>query len=260
MLHRLATPAARLVRMSPAVFMVVGLILGAALTVPSSVSASGYTDPGNNAASTNESDYVLAGYQSLLGRTPDAAGHEFHSEQLRQGGHDVRRSFAYSMLFSVEGSRQEVERAYTGLLGRAADNAGADYWTRHLQGHDIVDLRVLLMSSDEYWNGSGRSEADWLEALYRDTLGRVPDDAGRTYWLEQIDRGVVRPLVAAGLYQSDEALGRRADAHYSETLGRLPDVDERIDAINTIRARGERELRAELWATTELFEQYGPTS
>ncbi len=229
-----------------------GLALSALLIFTSSVAASGYS---GNADSAN-ARFVVDGYQQLLGRTADTDGLDFHLSRLASGGDTSRYAFTYSMLFSVEGSRQEVERAYTGLLSRSADAAGEEYWTDHLQGHGVLDLRVLLMSSDEYWRGSGDSDADWLEALYQDILGRPSDTTGRQYWSGQIDDGVARPLIAAGLYLSDEALGRRVDTYYDETLDRQPTVDERIEAIATIRSRGERELRARLWASDEAFEQY----
>ncbi|MGH1492231.1 MAG: DUF4214 domain-containing protein [Acidimicrobiales bacterium] len=236
----------------PLAALLSGFALTAAFLVSSSVAAAGYT---GNAESAN-ARFVVDGYQELLGRDADTEGLDFHLARLAAGGDTSRYAFAYSMLFSVEGSSQEVERAYAGLLSRTADSAGETYWTSHLQGHGVLDLRVLLMSSDEYWNGSGTSEAEWLEALYQDTLGRASDETGRLYWLAEIEADVPRPLIAAGLYLSDEALGHRVDTYYDETLSRQPTVDERIAAINTIRDRGERELRAELWASDEHFEQY----
>ncbi|MGI9597384.1 MAG: DUF4214 domain-containing protein [Acidimicrobiales bacterium] len=231
--------------------IVIGLTLIPALLATSSVAA-GFT---GNAESAN-ARFVVAGYQQLLGREADTEGLDFHVGRLAAGGDRTRHAFSYSMLFSVEGSRQEVHRAYAGLLGRPVDAAGETYWTDHLQGHGVLDLRVLLMSSQEYWNGSGDSDGDWLEALYQDTLGRPSDESGRLYWMGLIEADVARPLIAAGLYLSDEALGQRVAAYYDETLDRAPTATERSRAIGVIRSRGERELRAELWASDEAYEQY----
>jgi hypothetical protein len=228
------------------------LALAAALLLTSSVAADGYT---GNADSAN-ARFIVDGYQQLLGRAADDDGLDFHLSRLTAGGDASRYAFTYAMLFSVEGSGQEVERAYAGLLGRPADPTGDAYWTAHLQGHGVLDLRVLLMSSDEYWNGSGDSEADWLEALYQDVLGRASDPTGLEYWLGEVGAGVERPLIVAGLYLSDEALGHRVDDYYDETLSREPTAQERSEAIAVIRTRGERELRARLWASDEAFEQY----
>ncbi len=232
--------------------LVLALLLTPALFLASSVAAAGFT---GNADSAN-ARFVVAGYEQLLGRSPDTAGLDFHVSRLAAGGDRSREAFTYAMLFSIEGSRQEVNRAYAGLLGRPSDASGESYWTDHLQGHGVLDLRVLLMASDEYWRGSGDSDADWLEALYQDTLGRPSDEGGRAYWLGLIEADVARPLIVAGLYLSDESLGQRVDAYYDEILDRDPTSDERSEAIWLIRNQGERELRAKLWASDEVFEQY----
>lgn len=207
-------------------------------------------------ASSANARYVVAGYQQLLGREADVTGLDFHIGRLAAGGDRSRKAFTYAMLFSVEGSRQEVRRAYQNLLSRAPDAAGENYWTEHLQGRGVLDLRVLLMSSDEYHRGSGGTDAAWLESLYLDILGRASDETGRTYWLGQMADGVARPLIVAGLYLSDEALGRRVDAYYSEALSRTPTDGERTEAITIIRSEGERGLRAHIWASDEVFEQH----
>ena len=207
-------------------------------------------------ATSANARFVVAGYQQLLGRAADTGGLDFHVGRLAAGGDRTRHAFTYAMLFSVEGSRQEVRRAYQGLLGRNADAVGEDYWTNHLQGHGVLDLRVLLMSSDEYYRYSGDTDTDWLEALYLDVLGRGSDQEGLEYWLDVLNSGVPRQLVVAGMYLSDEALGNRVDAYYQESLGRAPNETERAGAISTIRQHGERGLRAEIWASDEVYESY----
>lgn len=208
------------------------------------------------AAESANARYVSDSYSQLLGRSADTEGLEFHLSRLASGGQRSRRVFANDMLFSIEGSRNEVRRAYGDLLARTPDSAGENYWTEHLRNHGVVDLRVLLMASDEYWLRAGGSDAAWLEALYQENFGRASDPGGRRFWLGLIESGIPRSLVVTGLSLSDEALGRRADAHYAEMLDRLPSPGERSYAINTIRTFGERPLRAELWASAERFEQY----
>jgi hypothetical protein len=215
-------------------------------------SAAVYSGP---AASAN-ARFVVDRYQVLLGRLPESGGLDFHLARLASGGERTRRSFVYSMLFSIEGSRREVDRAYDDLLDRAAEPEGRSYWTNHLQGHGVLDLRVLLLSSDEYRNRAGATDQGWIEALYLDVLGRGSDPSGRAYWLGRAGSGVPRPMIAAAIYSSDEALGRRASAHYQEVLQRNPTGTERAAAVTTIRRIGERGLRAELLASDEAFEPF----
>ncbi len=200
--------------------------------------------------------YLVDTYQALLGRSVDGTGLDYQLNVIKSGGDRSRRIVTYGLLFSAEGSRQEVQRAYADLLDRSPEPAGADYWTDHLQGHGVLDLRVLLLASDEYHSRAGGSDTAWLRAVYRDVLGRSVDDAGLAYWRDAARRGVARPLIVAGIYVSDEALGQRVDTYYAEALGRTPTAGERSGAIGIIRADGERGLRALVWASDERFERY----
>ena len=200
--------------------------------------------------------FIAGGYVELLGRAADTTGLDFHLGRIAAGGDRTRTAFAYSLLFGPEGSRNEVRRAYSDILGRNPDAAGDQYWTDHLQGRGVLDLRVLLLSADEYHQQVGGTDAAWVDSLYVKILGRTADTDGRQYWLQLLQSGVPRPLVAAGLYLSDEALGRRVDAYYGEALGRTPSAGERAGAVDVIRRSGERGLRARLWGSDEVFERY----
>lgn len=200
--------------------------------------------------------FVVDRYQTVLGRTPETGGLDFHLARLASGGAETRETFVWSMLFSVEGSRREVDRAYGDLLHRSADGTGRTYWTNHLQGHDVLDLRVLLLSSAEYRNRAGGTDQAWITALYTDVLGRAPEPAGLAYWTGRAQAGVPRPLIAAAVYGGDEALARRTIDYYQEILHRNPTGTERAAGRATIRSSGERGLRAELLASDEAFEPF----
>ncbi len=201
--------------------------------------------------------YITDAYQSLLGRPADDAGLDYQLARLAAGGDRSREAMAWSLAFSPEGSRREVIRAYSDLLGRSPDDAGATYWTTHLQGHGVVDLRVLLLASDELrLRSGGGTDTGWIGALYTAVLGRGPDGAGQQYWLGRLQAGVPRALVAASIYQSDEALGRRVQALHTEILGRGATGAEQTGGVATIRATDERNLRARLIASDEAFEPY----
>ncbi|MDH5288884.1 MAG: DUF4214 domain-containing protein [Acidimicrobiia bacterium] len=201
--------------------------------------------------------YVADAYQTLLGRPADDAGLDYQLARLAAGGDRSREAMAWTLAFSTEGSRLEVDRAYSDLLGRAPDSAGATYWTAHLQGHGVVDLRVLLLASDELrLRSGGGTDTGWVGALYTAVLGRGPDSPGLQYWLGRLEAGVPPALVAASIYQSDEALGRRVQALYAEILGRAATGSEQMGGVATIRATDERNLRARLIASDEAFEPY----
>jgi hypothetical protein len=219
---------------------------------PTAAASSAYSGP----VSSANARFVVDGYRQLLDRDPDTSGLDFHLGRLASGGARTREAFTYGLAFSVEGSRREVHRAYDDLLDRAPDDSGRAYWTQHLQGHGVLDLRVLLLSSHEYRNRAGGTDEAWVDALYRDILGRAADASGRQYWLTQAGANVPRPLIAAGIYLSDEALGRRATTYYQEALSRTPSTGERAGAVALIRRIGERGLRARLLASDEAFETH----
>jgi Domain of unknown function (DUF4214) len=206
--------------------------------------------------STATARYIADTYQVLLGRAADGTGIGYNLARLVAGGDRTREAFAYGLAFSPEGSRREVVWAYRDLLGRAPDEAGADYWTAHLQGHGVVDLRVLLAASDEYHNRAGATAAGWIESLYEDLLGRPVDSTGWSYWQEQTQAGLPRALVAASIYQSDESLGRRVEALYTDVLGRPASAGERVEGVDFVRANDERNLRARLVGSNEAYAPY----
>ena len=228
------------------------------LPPPSPPSASGAATAAVTGPVTSaNARYIADAYQTLLGRPADDAGLDYQLARLAAGGDRSREAMAWSLAFSPEGSRLEVNRAYSDLLGRAPDDGGATYWTAHLQGHGVVDLRVLLLASDELrLRSGGGTDTGWIGALYTAVLGRGPDGAGQQYWLGRLQAGVPRALVAASIYQSDEALGRRVQALYSEILSRGATGAEQTAGVAAIRATDERNLRARLVASDEAFEPY----
>lgn len=200
--------------------------------------------------------WLDATYTTLLGRPADNGGLDHHLARIASGGSASREQLAHDLLHSPEGSRAEVRRAYAELLGRSADPVGEGYWTNHLSGHGVLDLRVLLMAGDEYHLRAGGSDDAWISALYHEVLGRSPEAGGRAYWLALAQAGLPRAAIAGAIYQSPEALARRADAYYQQLLGRTPSGAEREAAAYLIGIRGERYVKAQLWASDESFESY----
>lgn len=214
--------------------------------------ATGATGP----ISSANARWLDATYTTLLDRTADDGGLDYHLSVIASGGSESRHQLAYNLLYSAEGSRAEVRRAYSELLGRNADTVGEDYWTNHLSGHGVLDLRVLLMAGDEFRTKAGGTDDAWITALYSEVLGRSPEAAGRAYWLGLAQSGLPRAAIAGAIYQSPEALERRADAYYLDLLGRSPSAAERSAAADLVGLHGERYLQAHIWASDESYEPF----
>jgi hypothetical protein len=228
----------------------VALLLGMSLGPTSSADA--YSGPTESA----NANYVVASYELLLGRAPGNGGLDYHLAQIASGGSSSRETMARAMLFGPEGSRNEVGRAYRTILGRNPDATGADYWTNHLQRRDVVDLRVLLYASNEYWQRAGADNSAWVHSLYQAILGRQPEAAGLEYWTTLADNGTPRALIVAAVYFGQESLGRRTNAYYQLALGRAATGAERTAGADHIARFGERSLYARLWASDEAFEPF----
>lgn len=82
---------------------------------------------------------------------------------------------------------QQIQQIYVGLLGRAADKAGLDYWAAEIAGGvlSIEQLRANIVNEQpEYAAGQGSmTRAQAVADLYENLFNRQPDDAGLEYWV-----------------------------------------------------------------------------
>lgn len=112
-----------------------------------------------------------------------------------------------------------VSSAYQDLLGRAPDEAGAQYWTNQLQ--------TGAVKPEDFQNSfrSGGYE-DEVFGAYKNILGRDPDAEGRNYWLQQLQSGAVRPedfesSFRSGIQQQMRAGGLAALSPYAHYAAKL---------------------------------------
>lgn len=124
---------------------------------------------GGAAADANTRGVVEGLYQSLLGRSGDAAGVDFWTNALRSGGvsiADVVQAISRSVEFmnrtapvNVPGAQpgpdqitpSALNRLYENMLGRAPDAAGAQFWMDAMRsGSTMDDVTRAIMGSAEY--------------------------------------------------------------------------------------------------------------
>ena len=104
----------------------------------------------------------------------------------------------------------EIGLLYDGVLGRAPDAGGLNYWTGQLQsGADsLTQVAAGFMASPEFQQHYGAPDPTGLVTeLYQNALGRAPDASGAAYWESQ-------PAVnaAVGISESPEALNHHGVA------------------------------------------------
>ena len=86
-------------------------------------------------------------------------------------------------------TQTDVQEIYIGLLGRAADKAGYDYWVDEIENGvpplTIEELRANIVNEQpEYLNGIGMmTRSQGVTQLYINLFGREPEPAGLDYWV-----------------------------------------------------------------------------
>jgi hypothetical protein len=118
----------------------------------------------------------------------------------------------------------EVIRLYAAAFGRDADGAGLAHWTRALQGGlSMSEVASSFAGSDEFRlrHGADLDDKAFVDALYRDMLGRDADAAGGQAWVDALAAGRSRADVLLGFSDSDEVranFSRVPNLSYGETV------------------------------------------
>lgn len=107
-----------------------------------------------------------------------------------------------------------VQRVYVGYFGRPADPAGLEFWSAQYATHamplNMADISATYSSNagvrafvDAF--GTSQESADlypgdnaaFVSAIYRNLFNREPDAAGKAYWVDVLDRGIMTRAIAA---------------------------------------------------------------
>jgi hypothetical protein len=97
----------------------------------------------------------------------------FSIEQAVQG---AIRNYGIS---PEQANKAAVTQLYTEQLGRAPDASGADYWTSQLNsGKTVQQVQAEIAKSNEGAN----FDTQGITSIYRQALGRNPEQEGYQYW------------------------------------------------------------------------------
>lgn len=181
-----------------------------------------YTTRFGPVAAESDAGFVEELYEGVLGRAPDSEGLANWVAALQNGMSraDVALGFALSdeNLSSIEEvisagifvpnqEASEAARFYHGILDRAPDGPGLQYWTGLIEGGESLSgVAALFLASEEYQAATGGlDDESFVTALYQNSLGRAPDPGGFDTWLEALELGASRADVATGIIQNAEA-------------------------------------------------------
>jgi hypothetical protein len=98
----------------------------------------------------------------------------------------------------------QVQALYVGYLGRAADQAGLDFWANAIEAGTSTIQSVALgftLSAEYTALYAGKTNEELAAAIYENVLGRAADADGLAFWVGELAKGVQTPetLLAAML-------------------------------------------------------------
>ncbi len=172
---------------------------------------------------------ALRMYEGILGRDADVNGAKSFVEAVNNGTSltDIANAFLNSQEFAGANNAADINDLYNTLLGRDADQGGADAWAALLaNGGTLADVAGAIAVSQEAQDRD-QSNGDFVRDLYTAALGRDADEAGLDAWVSQLFNGTSRADVAKGIVGSEEAANKAngdfIDSLYQSALGRDAD-------------------------------------
>lgn len=124
---------------------------------------------------------------------------------IRKGGGFDWKTTDGKTLDNDKAIKEFVARMYVVALGRAAEKAGMDDWSKQLSGgkSDGATLARGFMCGAEFKN-KGLSNELYVRTLYHTFFDREPDKTGLSGWVSALEGGASRESVLAGFVNSQE--------------------------------------------------------
>lgn len=119
-----------------------------------------------------------------------------------------------------------ISRLYLGALDRLPDNSGLNYWVEQFQqGKTLTQIATDFVNSTEFGSRfESRSLDGFVDRLYQNVLGRQADADGKTFWVQQLEKGQPKGNVLIAFIESAE-YKQATDAKISIALDYLGLLD-----------------------------------
>jgi pectate lyase len=142
------------------------------------------------ALAVTPSGYIAAAYRAAHGRPPDAETLALYTGQLLDHWHAMIPALLASPEYAAtEASTSPsalVGRLYREALGRTPSAGESDGWTEYLATTgDVNGVARGFFGSDEY-TARARTLDEHVGIVYRSILGRAPDAAETTGWVDYL--------------------------------------------------------------------------
>ena len=139
----------------------------------------------------------------------------------------VDGAFAATLTHSAEFYTNIINLDYQTFLGRSPIPSELTYYLNELQsGQSDENLLAGFAGSQEFYQTSGNTPAAWINAMYKDILGRTPSASELTYYENSLASGTTRTEISLGFARSPEHETQVITYDYGKFLGRSPSSAE----------------------------------
>ncbi|QYG92663.1 DUF4214 domain-containing protein [Iamia sp. SCSIO 61187] len=214
-----------------------------------------------------DEDFVTQQFVDFVGRPPTPSELEVFTESLQDGSLTRARLADNLRRIAYDPPRAPVIRLYAAVLGRPADLAGVEYWTARMRaGLTIRQVARFFVASQEFRTTYGSlDDAEFVELVYQNVLGREPDAEGEAYWIGRLERGLTRANMMVSFSESQEHRDlSRPMVDALEIVFGLLDRDPTPAELDSAEARvgtlaGRLEVIDEILTSAEYAERVGAT-
>jgi lysophospholipase L1-like esterase len=154
-----------------------------------------------------ESHFVRTQYLDFLDRPAEPTGLAYWTGITNDDRSNVPTIIEAFMRSPEFAPRRGVARLYRAFFDRNPDIEGFDYWTSRIAtGQATLDtVSQWFVGSPEFVSIYGAlTDPQFVALVYANVLGRTPDQAGNSFWLGQMARGMTRGQVMTRFSESPE--------------------------------------------------------
>jgi len=199
--------------------------------------------------------FVERAYQDLLGRRADPGGLSYWSDRIRAGT-ITRAGFALQLARSDAWLGGVVDGRYQQVLGHGPDAEGRAFWISQLRSGTSERLLVAqLIGSTEFFDSANREVPAFVDETFLSLIGRLPEPAGRDYWIGRVDGGLPRSRVGSIIFSLQEVREVRATALSQRLLRRPPTPTELSTWAASLRTSTDLALTAAIVGSEAYFER-----
>ena len=152
--------------------------------------------------------FTMQQYRDFLGREGDAGGINFWVSFIGGGGTRAAVTESFFGSGEFQGTGAPVVRLYFAYFLRIPDYGGLTFWMNYSRaGHSLAEISNAFAGSSEFVNRYGAlSNAQFVDLVYQNVLGRAADAGGKSFWLGQLNGGMSRGQMMIGFSESAEYL------------------------------------------------------